>query len=195
MASQFIDLLWPLLLLVGWEHVRLDPGNTVVTPLDFSDYPLSHSLLGVAIWGLGFALVYFMIRRSARGAIVLGLCVVSHWLLDLVVHRPDLPLTFSGEARAGIGLWNSFAGTVVVEVGMLALGGGMYLRSTKPNDRIGRYAAWGLVFILLAIYAANLFGPPPPDPQAIAVAGNALWLFVLWAYWADKHRSIVGAES
>jgi membrane-bound metal-dependent hydrolase YbcI (DUF457 family) len=121
LAAQFIDLLWPLLVLAGIERVRIAPGITVVTPLDFEHYPWSHSLLMVLVWGVLFAGVYFLIRRDRRTSLVLGLAVVSHWVLDWLTHRPDLPLA-PGAERVGLGLWNSFAGTLIVEVGLFALG-------------------------------------------------------------------------
>lgn len=188
MASQFIDLLWPVLLLVGIEHVRLDPGNTAVTPLDFTNYPFSHSLTGVVLWGLVVGGMYFAIKRSWKTALVIGLAVVSHWFLDLVVHRPDLPLTFAGEGRVGLGGWNSLPLTLMFEFGLLAVGTYMYVRCTKATDRIGTYGLAGLIAFLVVIYAANVFGPPPPDVGMIGIAGNASWLFVLWAAWVDRHR-------
>lgn len=191
MASQFIDLLWPVLLLAGIEHVRLEPGNTVVTPLDFYDYPVSHSLVGVLLWGAVVGGVYFALRRSWKNSLVIGLAVVSHWFLDLIVHRPDLPLHFAGDTRVGFGAWNSLPLTLVLELGLLALGTYLYTGATKAKDRIGSYGLAGLLAVLVGIYAANLFGPPPPDVGMIGVAGNASWLFVLWAAWIDRHREVV----
>lgn len=191
MASQFIDLLWPVLLLAGVEHVRIEPGNTAVTPLDFYDYPVSHSLVGVLLWGLVVGGLYFALKRSWRNALVVGLAVVSHWLLDLIVHRPDLPLNFTGEARMGLGVWNSLPLTLVLELGLLAGGTFLYLGATKAKDRIGSYGLAGLLVVLVGIYMANLFGPPPPEVGMIGIAGNASWLFVLWAAWIDRHREVV----
>ena len=107
LAAQFIDLLWPSLLLLGLEHVEIAPGITRVTPLDFTHHPISHSLLAVVGWSLLFALAYQLLRRERRGATICGLAVMSHWLLDLVTHRPDLPLYPTGEILVGLGLWNS----------------------------------------------------------------------------------------
>jgi hypothetical protein len=190
MASQFIDLLWPVLLVAGVEHVRVDPGITAVSPFDFYDYPFSHSLAGVVLWGLVVGGVYFAIRRSWKAAVVIGLAVVSHWILDLVVHRPDLPLTFSGADRLGLGGWNSLPLTLILELGLLAAGTYVYVRCTKAIDRIGMYGLAGLIAFLLVIYAGSVFGPPPPDVGMIGVAGNASWLFVLWAAWVDRHRTV-----
>lgn len=187
LAAQFIDLLWPLLVLAGVERVRIAPGITGVTPLDFEHYPWSHSLLMVLVWGVLFAAVYFLIRRDRRTSLVLGLAVVSHWVLDWLTHRPDLPLA-PGAERVGLGLWNSFAGTLVVEVGLFALGVYLYVRATRARDRIGSWALWSLVVFLAAVYAGNLFGAPPPDAMAIAWVGQAQWLLVAWGYWIDRHR-------
>lgn len=193
MASQFIDLLWPILLLTGIEHVRLSPGNTVVTPLDFHDYPISHSFTGVVVWSLVVGGGYWAIRRSWKSALVVGLAVISHWLLDLIVHRPDLPLTFGGDTHVGFGVWNSLPLTLVSELGLIAAGTLVYLRSTQPRDRIGSIGFAAMLVVLVGIYLANVFGPPPPDVGMIAVAGNASWLFVLWAAWVDRHRTVAVA--
>jgi len=188
LASQFVDLLWPVLVLLGWEHLRIEPGITAVSPIEFTDYPISHSLVAVLFWALLLAGLFYLVRRTPRGAVVVGMLVLSHWVLDLLVHEPDLPLSPGTETRLGLGLWNSVAGTLVVEVGLFLLGIVLYLTATKTKDRIGVYGFWGLVVVLLGIYTANLLGPPPPDPGAIVIAGNASWLFVLWAYWIDRHR-------
>ena len=195
LAAQFLDLLWPALLLLGLEHVRIDAGNTAVTPLDFYDYPITHSLAGAVLWSLLLGILYRVIRRDVRGAVVVGACVFSHWILDFVTHRADLPLWFTGSARAGAGLWNSLVWTLVVEVGLFAAGIAIYLRSTRSKDRTGVFAFWSLILVLFAIYCGNLFGPPPPGEGAIAVVSNAAWLFVLWAYWADRHRTAEGVSA
>lgn len=190
LASQFVDLLWPVLLLLGWEHMRIVPGITTVTPIDFTDYPISHSLLVVLVWTALVGGLYFAVRRSPRGAITVGALVLSHWFLDLLVHRPDLPLWPGSELRVGLGIWNSLAGTLLLELGLFVIGTAMYLRTTKRKDAVGTYGFWGFIVVLLGIYAANLLGPPPPGQDAIAIAGNASWLFVLWAWWVDRHRAV-----
>lgn len=190
LAAQLVDLLWPAFLLLGWERVSIRPGITVVTPLDFESYPFTHSLLAVVLWGVGFALVYGAIRKYPAGAIVGGLAVISHWILDLVVHRPDLPLA-PGGTRVGLGLWNSLSATLAVELVVFFGGLWIYLRATRARDRIGSFALAGLVGFLLLIYAGNLLGPPPPSVEAIAWAGQAQWLIVIWAFWIDRHRELV----
>jgi hypothetical protein len=187
LASQFIDLLWPTLLLLGVERVRIEPGATAVTPLDFEHYPVSHSSVAVIVWAVAFALVYQLIRRYPRGALVLGALVISHWLLDLIVHRPDLPL-YPGSTRVGLGLWNSLWATLATELAIFATGVWLYLRTSEAIDQTGKWALWSLLAFLLLVYFANLFGPPPDSVTAIALAGHAQWLLVVWGYWVDRHR-------
>ncbi len=188
-AVQFVDLLWPTLLLLGIERVEIQPGNTAVTPLYFAHYPISHSLLMAAVWAALIGGVYFLLKKEPRSAWVLAAAVASHWVLDLIAHRPDLPLAFGGGPKFGLGLWNSVPATVAVELALFATGFWLYLRHTKATRPMGVYALWGLVTFLLVIYGANLFGPPPPDVKTIAIAGHAQWLLVLWGYWVDRNRA------
>jgi hypothetical protein len=188
LASQFIDLLWPSLLLLGAERVRIAPGITRVTPLDFEYYPISHSLLAVTGWAVLFALAYRVMTRYPRGAAVVGLLVLSHWFLDLIVHRPDLPLSPGNSVRVGLGLWSSLAGTVAVELFVFAVGVVIYLRRTKAVDRVGKWSLWLLLGFLLVIYIGNLIGPPPPNVAALAWVGQSQWLLIIWGYWIDRHR-------
>ncbi|NUQ22989.1 MAG: metal-dependent hydrolase [Saprospiraceae bacterium] len=192
LSVQLVDLMWPTLLLLGVEHVKIAPGITAVTPLDFVHYPVTHSLLMVLVWGGLLGLIYWFIKKDTRAAIILGSLVLSHWLLDLIAHRPDLPLYPGGDTRLGFGLWNSWAGTIIVESLLFVAGLYYYLKTTKAKDRIGAYAFWGLAAFMAVIYVANLMGPPPPDETAIAWAGHAQWLLVIWAYWLDRHREAVG---
>ncbi len=190
LSAQWLDLVWPTLVLLGIEVVDVQPGITAVTPLDFEHYPYTHSLAAVIGWAGLFALVYGRVRRNRRGAAVVGLLVVSHWVLDAVVHTADLPL-WPGGPQVGLGLWNSLPATLAVELPLFAAGAWIYLRTTRPADAVGRWAAWGLIGFLAVLYAANLFGPPPPSEAAVAWAGQAQWLLVAWAYWVDRHREPV----
>jgi len=185
-AAQLLDLVWPVLVLAGLETVRVDPGNTAFTPLDFVSYPWTHSLLLVAVWAAAFALAYRARRSYAGGAWVVGALVLSHWLLDLVTHRPDLPLA-PGAVKVGLGLWNSVAATVVVEGALFAAGVYLYATGTRARTRTGRVGFWALVLLLVGIYAANM-GPPPPSARAIGAAGLLMWLFIPWAVWIDRNR-------
>src|SRR5262245_28724527 len=89
-ACQFLDILWPMFLRLGLERAVVDPGNTVVTPLNFTHYPYSHSLLFVLFWSFAFGIGHFLLKKERRAALVLGALVVSHWVLDVVAHRADM---------------------------------------------------------------------------------------------------------
>ncbi len=191
LAAQLADLIWPILLLIGLEHVRIAPGATVVSPLDFYDYPITHSLLGALGWSALFGLIYAAARRYPKGAWVLAAAVFSHWVLDLIVHRPDLPIAPGSAVRVGLGLWNSLPGTLAVELGLYLVGIILYMRTTVAVDRTGRWALWAFVSLLLVLYVGSVVGPVPPSDRAVAIAGIGQWLFVLWAYWIDRHRTSV----
>ncbi|HSM15205.1 MAG TPA: hypothetical protein VLA66_14140 [Thermoanaerobaculia bacterium] len=190
LAAQFVDLLWPTLLLLGLEQVEIRPGITRVTPLDFVSYPISHSLAMGVVWGLVLGGIVRALGRTTRSAVVVGLAVASHWLLDLIVHRPDLPLAPGLATKVGLGLWGSLPATLAVELVILGAGVAVYLRATRARDRAGTIGLWSLVACLLAIELSNLLGPPPPSVTAIAVVGQAQWLLVAWGYWIDRHREV-----
>lgn len=189
LAAQFIDLLWPILVLMGIEHVRIDAGNTVMNPLDFYDYPISHSLLAVLVWGVVVAGLYYWRKREKVTAYILGGLVVSHWVLDFLTHRPDLLLVPGLDLRVGLGLWNHPLAELLVE-GFLYVGGVIiYLRTTEAKDRTGRIALWSLILLLPAIWGLNFVSPPPPSDMAVAYGALGASLFVAWAYWVDRHRT------
>jgi len=186
-AAFWVDMVWPVFLLLGVEQVRIDPGNTAFTPLDFVHYPWTHSLAAVIVWSVLFGLA--CIKTGKREAVILGLLVFSHWVLDAISHRPDLPLWPGSGTLIGFGLWNSVPATMIVEGAMFAAGVWIYARSAPSRDRTGTWAFRGLVGFLALAYLGNVFGPPPPNVQAIAIAGIAGGvLFTLWAWWADRHR-------
>jgi hypothetical protein len=188
-ACQFADLLWPTLLLLGYERVEIQAGATTMTPLNFVSYPYSHSLLALCLWGNAFGAIHFAIRRTRiAAAVTIALLVVSHWLLDYVTHRPDMPLTLSGPQRLGLGLWNSLPGTLAAEFAIFAIGLVLYLRETAPRDRIGSWGLWALVVFMVIAYLASVFSPPPPTVAALAWTAESMWLLVVWGYWIDKHR-------
>ena len=190
-GAQLADLLWPIFLLIGWEHARIEPGNTAFMPIVLESYPFSHSLLFTAGWAVLFALLYWARTRYRAGAVVIALGVVSHWVLDAVTHRPDMPL-YPGGPVVGLGLWNSVPGTIVVESLMFAAALWLYLTTTKARDRIGRYACGGFVALIGLLYVASVLSPPPPSVRAVAVGGLATWLFPFWAGWFDRHRAAAG---
>lgn len=188
MACQWSDLLWPILVLLGAESVGVDPQATVVTPLNFFHYPWSHSLATNMVWGILFGLGWYVKRRDFQAAVILFLLVISHWVLDWLSHRPDMPLVPYG-TNYGLGLWNHFAGTLIVEA--LLFGGGIFLYLQRaPRLRRGLWIS--LLLTLTMIYIGNIFGPKPPldaPPELIAGPALALWLLIPWGYWIEKPRS------
>lgn len=190
LAAQFPDLLWPPFLLLDLEHVRIAPGNTAFTPLDFYDYPISHGLIPSLFWACLLGLLFFLVRSSVRGTLIVAAGVFSHWVLDFFTHRPDLPLAPGSGIFFGLGLWNSVPWSIIVEGGMFIVGIVLYLRTTGPLDRAGNYGLWAFLILLGGIYAANILSPPPPNATAVAIAGLGLWLFVPWGYWIDHHRRV-----
>jgi hypothetical protein len=182
-AVQCADLVWPICLLAGLEHVRIVPGITAFTPLDFYDYPITHSLVG----GLGWAAVLggggLAAGLRARDAGLVGAAVLSHWVLDVVSHRPDMPVLPRGP-YLGLGLWNSVPATLIVELSLFAAGLAAYVTARAPGAK--RPSFWLLMAFLLVVYFAAAFGPPPPSVHILAVSALALWLLLPWAWWAER---------
>jgi membrane-bound metal-dependent hydrolase YbcI (DUF457 family) len=196
LAAQWLDTLWPIFLLLGIEDVRIDRGNTRLTPLDFFHYPWTHSALMAAVWGLVFGAVHFAFRRSARAAALLAGLVFSHWVLDWITHRPDLPL-WPGGPRVGLGLWNAPIAETIVEAAIYLGGVAVYLRATRPRDRIGRYACWVFVLFLPLMQLASSLSPPPSVAVLAWSAAILPWPLLLWTWWFDRHREprlIVGND-
>ena len=190
-APTLADLLWPVFLLLGWERAHVVPGPNPFLTLWLDDYPISHSLVALIVWGALFGFLYYRRRGDRRAALVIGLLVVSHWVLDFITHRPDEPL-YPGGPEVGLGLWNYPVATVIVESIMLLAGIVLYLRNTRPRDAIGRWGFWGLIVVLAGSYYSTLFTPTPTDMRALAVFGIIFaWVFVLFAWWVDRHRDAV----
>ena len=189
LAAQFADVLWPSLLIAGVERVEIDPGITVLTPLNFVSYPYSHSLLALAVWSALFGSVYRVLHGSRSiASVTVGLLVVSHWFLDLLMHRPDLPLTLDGPERFGLGLWNRPLLAITLELLLFGVGIASYLQSTRARTTSGTVGLWALIVFLVAAYFAALFGPPPPSATVLAWSAQSMWLLVAWGYWVDRLR-------
>jgi hypothetical protein len=187
LAAQFADILWPVLLLLGIEKVRIVPGLLAVSPFDFVSYPISHSLAAQLGWGALLALIYFAIKRDGRSALLVGCLVPTHWVLDFIAHRPDMPI-YPGGPKYGLGMWNSMPLTLSVEYLLFAVGIALYISATRAKDAKGNLVLWSFIGVLAVLYPASLFGPPPASVHALAWSAIGIWLTVPWAAWADRHR-------
>lgn len=190
-AALFADVLMPPLVLLGVEQVRIGSGGTPFQSVVLDSYPWSHSLLLTLAWAALFAGVVWLASRDRAAAVVVGIAVLSHWILDWVAHLPDLPLWPAGPV-SGLGLWRSVRGTVVVETVMFAVGVALYLAATRAMDRVGLLALAALVGLLALLYVANLASPPPSSVTAMTWVGVAMSaVFLPWAWWIDRHRAPV----
>ncbi len=188
-APILLDLIWPIFLLLGWEHVSIAPNRNPFLRLQFDSYPISHGLIAVIGWATLYASIYFGLTRYLSGTIVIWFGVVSHWVLDYLVHIPDLPLHATSRLF-GLGLWNHRWLTIAIEVALFAIAFWTYQRETRAKDKIGLYVFLAFVLVLLAAYAAAAFGPAPPSVKKVALITLLMWLAVPWAWWFDQHREV-----
>jgi hypothetical protein len=189
-APILLDLIWPILVLIGWEHVSIVESSNPFLRLQFDSYPISHGLVAVIGWATLFASIYFGLARYLAGAIAVWVGVISHWLLDYVVHRPTLPLYAGSSRLLGLGLWNRRWITVAVELTLLAAGVAIYLFQTRAKDKIGSFGFWTFVVVIVALYGAVVFGPAPPSVNKLAIGALSTLLFVPLAWWFDSHREV-----
>jgi membrane-bound metal-dependent hydrolase YbcI (DUF457 family) len=190
-AAQLVDVAWASLVLAGVEKLRIVPGITAANPLDLYYMPYTHSLVAALAWSIAAALAcraMFGWRDWAAAGWV-GVAVLSHWILDWLVHRPDLPL-YDNSVKVGLGLWNSVALSMVLEVAVLAAGLWMYLSRSAAVDSVGRYGPVVFALAMIAIQASTLFTPPPPSTTAVAVTALASYVVLAaLAAWIDRHRA------
>jgi membrane-bound metal-dependent hydrolase YbcI (DUF457 family) len=186
-AAQLADLLWPVLLLLGVERVAIAPGITEVTPLDFQHYPYSHSLAWSAVWAALAGVAWARWRGDRIGAVTIAVLVLSHWALDAISHRPDVPLMPDGPYLGG-GLWFSVPATLAVEFALFGTGIAIYRSARAAGHGPARWNLTLFSAVLIATWLASVFGPPPPSVDAIATACLLGWLFIWWAHRLDAQR-------
>jgi hypothetical protein len=192
-AVQLLDLLWGVFLLLGWEHARILPGALI--PLEFYDYPISHSLAGALAWSVVAAAAYYSwptrdTSRHWQASAIVGVAVFSHYPLDVLVHLPDLPIVGNDSAKLGLGLWNHPLATLVLELVTLGLGLLVYgaLRSKRHPVRWVRIAL--VTVILVSTYLASVYGPVPPSMTVVAVSDIVMILVIAaLAAWADRRST------
>lgn len=190
-GASLLDLLFPLFVILGWESARFMPAETPFLRIRLDDYPWTHSLAMAVVWAVLFALVCRAVTRDSKAALIAAAAVFSHWVLDFLTHRPDMPLYPGGSARLGLGLWYSTAGTIIVEGLLFVAGVWLYATTTRARDGVGRWALWALVAFLVIGYVSNLLAPSPPDSAGFAWFGLTLgWLLVVWVWFMDRHRDV-----
>lgn len=190
-AALLADLLWLPLVLAGAEKFQIRIDATAAMPLQFLHFPYSHSLVSLIFAAVVFCLVRAIVRStSGRALAVLAALIVSHWLLDVIAHVPDVPVTPANDVRLGLGLWNSVPGTLLVEELLLAGGVALYATSTWSVNRQGRIGLWVLAGLLAAAQAALVFAPVPQSHAVVMVAAGCLWLFIVAGFWVDLNRTV-----
>jgi len=192
-AVQLVDIAWAGFILTGVEHARITPGFLALSDLELYDMPWTHSLVAALAWSALGALVYALIDRKAglQAALVIGALVFSHWLLDLIVHAPDLALYPGGAERFGFALWDNPPLWALAEIGLFVLCFAIYLRTTRPNGAIGRSAPWIVAALMLGALAFEKLGPEQSDISS--AAASALGAYIVLAalgFWLDRVRSV-----
>lgn len=189
LASQWSGLLWPILLVFGWQHVRFFSGLAATSPSHASSHPLAHSLLIDFGWALILSGIYLLFRKNRRGAFIVWVCVMSGWLIDFILYRPEFSIYHGSGQLAGIGLWDSPASAFIIEGILFVAGVFIYSRVTRPEDRVGDYAFRSFVGLLVFIYLLAFMTGPVAGDSAVGTAGIFGWILVAWAYWFDQHRT------
>ena len=169
-AVQWLDVVWSILVLLGVEKLRIVPGFTQANALDLYYMPFTHGLPGSILLSLTFGGIVALFTAGNRltTALLVAAASFSHWVLDLIVHTPDLPL-YDNSAKVGLGLWRNVALSFPLELAILMIGALMYARATKYKSAKGRYVFWGFVALLAVVQVGANFGPPPSSSQTMAI--------------------------
>jgi hypothetical protein len=191
LAAMLGDILWCVFMMAGIERVRFGAGPGAANYFAPENIALSHSLSMDAVWGALLALAYYLSRRHVRGAVVIFAVVLSHWVLDWVSHRPDMPLVPGLHKTFGLGLWTSVPASVLIEGGFWVFALILYARATRARNWAGSYMFWAMAALLTLAWWNNLSGPPPRDPGSAPVASLTFFsLTVAWAFWMDRVRAV-----
>jgi hypothetical protein len=192
LAVQIVDVFWAIFVLLGIEKVRIVPGITATNPLDLYYMPYTHGMGTSVLWAMIVIVVSRMIPgiRHWGTATVVGIAVLSHWLLDLVVHRPDLPL-YADAHKVGMGLWDYPVIAFALEVLLLLGGMFLYARKTRPVSRRGFYGMIGFALLMMGVQVMVFFGSPPGSDKEVAVSALvSYFLFAALAYWLERKRIV-----
>lgn len=186
LASQFADLIWPVLVLLKLEKVAIETGFTSTAQLNLAGYPWSHSLPAVIMWAFLLGIIYYLVKKDFFSSLIVGTLVVSHWVLDLFTQSFDLKIFPWLGYKAGFGLWNSILLTILVEAALFIVGVYLFWRVTKTKDAKYNVRFWSFVIFLIIVYVMTVFGPPPPSEMELVYTSLSLWIFVLWGFWIDN---------
>jgi hypothetical protein len=192
---QFVDILWAVLVLLGIERAVIAPGITAANPIDYVYYPFSHSLIASILWAGVMYVVFRLLpaksgSQKAKVALVMAVAVLSHFFLDLLIHRPDLPLALGDSPKFGLGLWNFVLISYVVEGLIFFAGLWLYMKATKGESFAGKYGMLIFGAFLFLTNLMNLFGAPPPNAQTLAIFSLSTYLLTIGiAFWLDRKRS------
>lgn len=192
LAVQLVDIVWGGTIVLGWEHARVVPGYLAASPLEFLDYPITHSLVAGIGWAAAMALVYYSLPTTNvthhwRASLIVGLAVLSHWPLDVIAHGPDVPLSLSGSTRLGLGLWRSVPLTLLVELGLLAIGAALYATLSSRRHPVRPLRLATLLTVIVAFYLSSFLGTPPANMRLIGAAATLGCLALAGlAWWADR---------
>jgi len=187
-AVQFLDILWPVFVVAGVEHSRIVAGITAASPLDLYDIPWSHGLVTSLGWSVLFAAPWWA-RRRFRPAMLLMGCVFSHFVLDWITHRPDLPLWPGSEHKLGLGLWSSLYASILVELALFGAGLWLYVRSTRATGRMGSLGLWAMCLVLCAAWLSGMLSPPPPSIEVVVWSALGVTpVILIWAWAVDRKR-------
>jgi len=189
---QLLDFLWAPFVLLGIEKVRMVPGITATNSLDLYYMPYTHSLLGALIWSGAAFLIYKLAmgtKASNMAALIVAFAVFSHWILDLIVHRPDLAI-YDNTLKVGFGLWNYRGIEFALEIAILVAGIIIYLKRNGAIVRKVSVIIFGAVLIL--IQAGNTFvRRPPSSDRAFAITALIFYtLFAGVAFLLEKRRAL-----
>lgn len=187
-AVQLVDIAWAILIFAGIEQVRIVPGFTESNALDLHFIPYTHGLISTVLWSVGGGLIAGLLTRSRRVFVAVALAIASHWILDLLTHRPDLPI-YGDEMKVGLGLWNYRWPAFAAEI--LSLGAGIvfYVRGSRPRDAIGRFGPGVLFVALTGAQLFNLLVAPTETPNATAAGALLSYLAIPVAMaTVDRHR-------
>ena len=189
-SVQLMDVAWAILVFLGIEKVRIVPGITASNPLDLYYMPYTHSLVAGGLWAAAAIVLCKPLRgvHNWSAAVWVGAAVFSHWILDGLVHRPDLPL-YDDTMKVGLGIWNYPVIALVLEALLLFGGMIMYLRRTQAINAIGRLGPPVFGILMLAIQGYIFFGPPPTSPGAAATTALVSYVvFAVVAHWLGRQR-------